>query len=50
MRVHCYHLDTAFLYARLFVEDVMDVGALFRAGAWDSAWDDLFDCWCGCPL
>lgn len=44
------HYNDDFLYARPFVEDVMDVGALFRAGAWDAAWDDLFDCWCGGAL
>lgn len=39
-------LDTAFFCARPFVRDVMDEVALFAA----DAWDDLFDCWCGCPL
>lgn len=51
MNLRCDHLDTAFLDARPIVLDVMDANALFRAaGAWDAAWDDLFHCWCGCPL
>lgn len=44
------HFNTAFLDARQAVYEVMDADALFMAGAWDAAWDDLFDCWCGCSL
>lgn len=44
------HYNEAFLAARPFVRDVVDDAALFSAYAWDAAWDDLFDCWCGCPL
>lgn len=44
------HYNDAFLDARPFVCDVVDDAALFAADAWDAAWDDLFDCWCGCPL
>lgn len=44
------HYNEAFLAARPFVRDVVDDDALFAADAWDSAWDDLFDCWCGCTL
>lgn len=44
------HYNEAFLYARPYVCDVMDDDALRREGTWDAAWDDLFDCWCGCPL
>lgn len=50
VKVHCDHLDTAFLDARPLVRDVLDFAALVRAHTWDDAWDDLFDCWCGCPL
>lgn len=42
--------NTAFLDARPAVYEVMDDAALYLAGAWDAAWDDLFHCWCGCPL
>lgn len=44
------HYNEAFLDARPFMHDSMDGVALFMADAWDAAWDDLFDCWCGCPL
>lgn len=44
------HYNEAFLAARPFVDNVLDGAALFKAGAWDAAWDDLFHCWCGCPL
>lgn len=44
------HFNEDFLDARPFVHDVMDDDALFMAGVWDAAWDDLFDCWCGCTL
>lgn len=50
MNLNCDHFDTAFLDARPLVLDVMDTIALIRAREWDAAWDDLFDCWCGCPL
>lgn len=39
-----------FLGARPCVHEVMDGVALFMAHEWDAAWDDLFHCWCGCPL
>lgn len=44
------HYNDDFVAARPLVSDVMDAVALLTAGAWDAAWDDLFDCWCGCPL
>ena len=44
------HYNEAFLAARPFVRDVVDDDALFAADAWGAAWDDLFDCWCGCSL
>lgn len=44
------HFNDDFLAARPFVDEVIDGNALFMADAWDAAWDDLFDCWCGCPL
>lgn len=47
MNLHCYHLDTAFFAARPLVYEVMDEDALSIANAWDSAWKDLFHCWCG---
>lgn len=48
-----YQFNDDFVDARPFVHDVMDCVALFRADAWDAwdaAWDDLFNCWCGCQL
>lgn len=39
-----------FAVARPYVHEVMDEVALFVADEWDAAWDDLFHCWCGCPL
>lgn len=50
MKGHYDHLDIDFLRARPLVLGVMDGVALAGAGAWDAAWEDLFDCWCGCPL
>lgn len=50
VKVHYDHLDFDFLRARPLVLGVMDDVALDRADAWAAAWDDLFDCWCGCPL
>lgn len=44
------HYNEAFLAARTFLRDIVDDVGLFMAGEWDAAWDDLFDCWCGCPL
>lgn len=50
VKVHCDHLDTAFLDARPLVRDVMDFDALVRAHTWDDTWADMLHCWCGCPL
>lgn len=50
VKVHCDHLDTAFLDARPLVDEVMDFDALVRAGTWDATWADMLHCWCGCPL
>lgn len=44
------HFNDDFVDARPYVHEVMDAGALFTVPAWDAAWDDLFDCWCGCSL
>ena len=44
------HYNEAFLDARQFVLDVMGDDILYMGHEWDAAWDDLFDCWCGCPL
>lgn len=50
MKVHYDHLDTAFLVARPYMDEVMDYDALFMAHAWCAAWDDMLHVWCGCPL
>lgn len=44
------HYNEAFLNARPLVRDVMGDDPLFIEHVWDAAWDDLFHCWCGCPL
>lgn len=45
------HFNDTFLAARPYVHDVVGGLALFdNAGAWEAAWDDLFHCWCGCPM
>ena len=44
------HYNEAFLDARPLVRDVMGDDILYMEHAWDAAWDDLFHCWCGCPL
>lgn len=48
------HYNWGFVDARPTMDEVLDDIALFRADAWedswDAAWNDLFDCWCGCPL
>lgn len=44
------HFNGDFLDARPQVHEVMDGVALFVVHEWDAAWDDLFHCWCGCPL
>ena len=50
MSVLSEHFNGDFAGARPYVREVMDEDALFMADAWDAAWDDLFQCWCGCPL
>lgn len=50
MKVHYDHLNLDFLDARPFVCDVMGDDLLFIVPAWYAAWDDMFHCWCGCPL
>lgn len=50
MNIYVDQFNYTFLNARPYVCDVMDDAALFAANAWDAAWDDLFHCWCGCPL
>lgn len=50
MIVYCDHLDTAFLEARPYVDEVMDSDALWMTHAWEDAWADMLHVWCGCPL
>lgn len=50
MSVLSEHFNDDFLGARPCVHEVMDGVALFVVHEWDAAWDDLFHCWCGCPL
>lgn len=50
MRVAGWDFNTDFLGARPLVWEVMDDAPLFAADAWDAVWEDLFHCWCGCPL
>lgn len=50
VNLHCDHLDTAFLGARPLVRDVLGDDILYAGDAWDAAWADMLDCWCGCPL